>query len=1179
MIMRRRGSERSCSLYPGSRAIQATMVLVLLVILSSSIVTAANGFGSGGAPLPGGSGSGGAPLFSPYVESVVSMPSGATKIISEQALTCSNYGSPSVSAGGTYGTYNNCMAACANPANDGTYYSYGVITAPLYCNGKQIPGTPGQTSKTPVIFCVSPYNSATCALSANYCDCQQPSTGSIQGSSSWYRMDFTTTASFTDNHDAHSIALRERTAGTSTWSNYYQSFTCPTGTSCSKTITVHVPLTQSSIFNFGTSSTYCNQTGTGACWVNARFGDLWNNYRYASQSFNIDRIAPVETSGAGSPWFRAPDYVSSSGQAWWRDSVGYTARYNDQTTTADQSGLSSISIAQVNDATSSCPRYGTGSFTNYPVSGLSSSATQTMSYSGAGTPFHVCSYAADRALPAPGNRASMSHTSADYLDGQPPVSTASPAPGLWRAAPFTVSLGCTDTGGSGCKAFHVVSHSGTETASCPAAPYPVASSSVAASCAPNDDCRFSICAYAEDNVAHNETSHTYVYGVDRKAPTIGAFSAPALVTSRGQRWSGAGTVSFSVPLSDGSAADPGSGIASCEYRVTNGGSVGSWQTASCAHSTSTTIGASNVESSTATFSVSVGSSGQCSTQGANTCKVEVRVTDAVGNVRTASYAFGVDLTVPSCRVSNVDVTQTPPINHGYYNASSNTLYYGTPPSPVSYAVTLDSNDSSGAVPTSGVKSIAFPDLTSPGGTNASAPPLYPETFSATRSYAFNASDAQNGTFAFTVTDAVGNAATCDLKLYHDVVGPRVWQGDVNYSRMVAENASVALRYLDLWVHLNATDPSGIQAVEIKERNTTRFASQKGSPPQCDWSQPIDPARDRTIAFVPNGFFGPINSSFSGWSDLAANVTAEAVPGSCLRFYGVVYDGSGNLNTSAPRNKSVAIDAFPGTSPGAACSFFSTFDNCNDRSAYLDLNASRVQQYRTTACPGSCVDGRVQIIDRSGTATSAQGSDVSIQGITAKPWYRNVSAATGYYRLFNISDPTESGSTSRLYNFQATPPDAYKLFYSSAVVPKTIDERSYAFSSTVPPIYTVDFDIGLTPSDCTSSCTLSTDPGIGTCHVGCAGYNGCVNASGGPGFDSSSPAYKALQACDGLPLNAQTSAGGTSYACCTQPLSTPISTLTDPITIANASRIVRNERLVYLNGRIVKMITVLFSHSS
>lgn len=1152
------------------------------------------------------------------VQTIVKPPNGMPLItVSSSTLTCSDYGTNAVVSSGSFGSRVNCTSLCAqNPTGyEGTYYEYAQTTGTLTCAGAPIPSVPSTTPSSLVDFCVAG-TSTTCYQPDDYCDCSPPPAPTLTPLPGWYRKNQSVPVSLAYDESgggrANAYVVSEYpstipiynpfgggfggfggsptlTEQPGSWyqsagmcNNVKQSATQNLNL-CQATATILIGenwTSQFGLFGFTGYTAVCMNEGPAACTVRSQALNYWDLLGPTLiQSVNTDFTAPHTTFDG---WSRPPDYVQpGTGTAWYKDQVGYSLTCADNLGAAQSAGCFNIShLAE--PSTTACPA--SASMSSYDLYGHSTTSAYTSPPSGISCSSQLCAlklcyFSDDAALSRPGNVETQHASGNVTIDGLAPNTTNRTRGGIWRAANFTVTLACNDGAGSGCSAIHLHSNSGTNTVPC-SGPYTQPSLSgsntitTPAACAPGQACKFSICYYSQDHVGNIEPTRSTLFGVDRQKPVIGGFQASGLVVSNGENWSGPQTVSFTVPLSDGT----GSGIGSCEYRVTNGASVGAWRSASCR--TGSAVFGGEVDSSSASFQVKVGASGQCSVQGSHACTVEVRANDTVGNSQTASFSFGVDYTAPSCRVSSVSIPRTLPLVYAHFSAPTQTLAYGTPPAQQSYTVFVLSNDSNGAVNSSGIAKIVFPFLTSPGGSHIEAAPAYPKSTVSNWSYTFNASNTETGAQTFTVTDAVGNSATCSITLSHDTTGPRVWDGDVNYSHMVAENASVAIAHLDLWAHLNATDPSGIQAVMIKEQNTTRATGTSiGGSPECKPFPPIDPVRDRTIAFVRNGFFGPVSASLSSigptnWSRLVANVTAEAKAGSCLRFYGVVYDGAGNVNTSQPRAKEVAIDAFNGTSPDAACAFFSTFDNCNDRAGYL--NGLPVQAYETTACPGACVYGKVFVTtSRSGTKP-LQGAPVSIQGITGKPWYSTVSASDGYYQLLNISDRVGS-SLMRAYDFQARPPLLYRAFYSAQVVPRTLNEST---SHPYPPIYQVGFDIGLQRSTCTSACTSSTDPGVGTCHVGCAGFNGCLNASGGPGFDASSPAYAALQACDGLPVNSQTSANGKSYACCTQPLAGPqLPPIHDAVSVPNATHIVRNERLVYLNGRLVKMITILFQQKT
>lgn len=132
-------------------------------------------------------------------------------------------------------------------------------------------------------------------------------------------------------------------------------------------------------------------------------------------------------------------------------------------------------------------------------------------------------------------------------------------------------------------------------------------------------------AVAEDVHGDTAQSSTWTFTVDTSVST--QITGPSTST-----WYDSGTISVSVDDADDATT--------CEWRVDDGND-GTWDTNW--NSRSCPDGG---------FTVDVGSTGVCSTEGADECLVQVRAEDSAGNSNTDNAAFNIDLTPPTITLNS-----------------------------------------------------------------------------------------------------------------------------------------------------------------------------------------------------------------------------------------------------------------------------------------------------------------------------------------------------------------------------------------------------------------------------------------------------------------------------------------------------------------------------------------------
>lgn len=1125
---------------------------------------------------------------------IVERPGASDLTICSEPVTCDEFGNPAETCSiANWADRSICVNNCSQ--YDGVSRYYGRIEAyscATDAGPDQITNTPSETTRTTVTWCASgDWSSGSCSGSrtATYCDCVIPSAASIDGTSSWHRDDFTVSLRFTDDEHAWRIYTQQFDAlgGGSSAETLAQ--TCSdTGSpmTCSDTVTIDV----------GPSSAVCDTSGSNACRLEGRFVDYWLFERTASQTYDIDVTPPTTTFG---DWNRAPECPSSearcSGRNWFQNTVGY-----ELTCTDEHSGCDTIWTGSS----------GSGSVFATDVTGTSGSDEMRpflVDRTGqAASLVDVVYYSDDNAISDPGNTESLRSAPDVWIDGVAPDTTI-PQPTAWsRGDSFSVDVTCTDAGGSGCDTItYDASNIGTNDMDCsPGSSWNVDGESVTetythagTACEDDQICVFSFCAYSTDNVGHDSASESITVSIDRTKPTMdptdpdfdydptpGSGGSPTLDGSTDSWFNDDFDVTVSI-------VDDGSGIGACYYQVNGGGWI---EIAGC-NSGSAVIGDDGDLSITVTFPVTVGPGLMCESEGRDTCTIEFYAEDTVGNAMDPySETVSIDYTAPTCELRIVNEYQPSAPTYGndpFQNYSdtikthfyNNNISIATNDGTGDYEVVMDFNDTTNADPNydevSGIMQIIMPAITNDTSEitdlDMTAPTFARHTHS--RDYGFDPADDFNGTATVQVTDEAGNTNTCTFEVVQ-VPGGTIVINDVNFTFSHTSLDDAANLGFDAGFDIEIDAYSTTLGVTvgpamIRVLNSSGVEAVSGGPssylPNCG---PFDYSvshYDTPLISYDFGLYDEADDSLNATEEALLRAVLASGAGRCFQPYLVVNDSVGNYQVIMPSAwpsgidawRAIAMDGSTGTSAQDVCSLFGDFDNCNERARYL--NGHPVDQYLVDSC-ASCHEGTVSI--NRPPAAQYPGSLVSILGIE-RDGYRYVSdSPSGSYRLFNIdADP------ARPFTIQAAPTSADTLRFAAQAKTVTIDSASPldVDAGTFPPVGDTPFVIGFRASECTSSCTLSTDVGLGTCRLDCAGYNGCPNST-------NVEATRALTACDGLSAGFITNDGlGNNYLCCTSIANIDsVGEVGTDFTV-NASAIERNERLVYIGGRLVKLVVVTF----
>lgn len=1130
-------------------------------------------------------------------------------------VSCSDAGSFPLEL--RYGSYAHCRNRCLNYPNraDGTWQWHAYMPS-FSCAGPdpggfvpyEVPGSGAEVVQT-LFFCPRSGSGACSATPVDYCDCYAPTGASITARpNTWYRGGFTASATFTDNHDAYQLQSRNRNTGSPSWSGWSSWITCTDRSTCTENVPVVV------------SGSYCTATGTNRCQVQVAVRDYWHNDATATQTFNIDRIAPTSTHEI----LGIPDHTDSEG-SWYRSEVSIRVDSRDNVSTSDQSGLKTIFIERRYEfSTTQCSARGNIAYTPYGVSGLHDSATRTDSTLGV-EEVRFCYYAEDQAVTgasAIGNREPVRTTSARvWIDGEPPTTSIEPTPTEWtRDNSVEWTVRCDDGVGSGCDRTYYRSNARTDITSCPATytnnwTHPLDERTLSeTACPAGDTCLFTFCAYSVDNVGNEGDEVSVLYGVDQTPPRVDPFvyipgpKSPG--NPAGSTLSGATDTwfndDFSVNLT---FRDDGSGVHGCDYRI-NGGA---WQTAGCSGEGILLEGTDGDRIQTRTIDVPVGPSasgpaGACTSEGRDACTIEVRAVDGVGNEMqySESETVSIDWTPPQCELNWV--YQGDGSINQHYNDTLKTFYYNNNdsynPQEGTYTVEVlfwDETATHNGNDVSGIMITEFPELTGrendgdnyievldmfPGlSTNF---PVYLRNFT----YDYDAGSVyttlNNPPARVVVTDEAGNIGECNFSVIRDTEPPEPIVSVLTFDHVNLEDPSGFDP--NITVDLSARDPaeptdfdsgSGIRNAELYLINRSGYVGDRPYYyPECDvFDYVINPAELPRIGQSP---YGESEFDVSGDFDQAAFETVlESGRGQCFQIVGVFYDNVNNFAIVEPNtgvaggeNRTIAVDLYPGDGHVDACGFFGDFDNCNNRSAFL--NGLPVDRFLTTSCPGSCHNGTVSIVGGEIQQARVVLAGFADEGVVPDK-YQQTGTTLFPYRFYNITEGNLN-ERGRDYTIEATPLSPLSIYGTQSVSPVFIEgflgDPTEEDPDRYPIIDETHVLIGFRDELCTDQCTIQTPTLVGsTCVLQCAGIEGCPSAA------NDAEGYAVLEECvrQGANANTMITTGDETYLCCTENITdiAGVGTVSTEFEV-DATDVARSERVVMLGGRLVRMVVLTFN---
>ena len=1062
-------------------------------------------------------------------------------------VTCSTYGDTSIT--GTWGSYQDCRNRCN--AGQGTYYFHYGITPVLSC-GSNVPNTGIDRQGSAVNFCIQSSGSS-CVRNDNYCDCAPPLTPTLSSLTNWYNGNFQTTASYNDLHRVYQIQFNTNGAGWTALQNCPN--TNPGSTSCSATYDVKVG-----------SGQVCSTSGANACTVRARGYDYWNQpSNIGSKAYNIDLKAPTSIIS-----FSSPVAYNDGTYNWYKGNANYAITCNDN----GLSGCKTIYTQSLSPGSTACPSTG-GTYTGAPASGDPVTKSYSSSCNGQKCDLKICYYSEDKAISqasTTGNIGAPKASQRFMIDSVAPTTSINSPDSKWKGSGFPFTLKCDDTSGSGCNTIYYQNNQNTNDTSCPSVGSFSSSDNVAGSpsvgivtspshnagCPSGTTCKFSVCYYSSDNVGNTPaTPNSTVYGIDKTKPTVMPFiySPVRKDANADNKWENS---DFRATIT---VNDTGSGIAKCEYRILDNGNPTAWTDAGCP-SQSNSLANSATDSSSFTVPVTVGQGKDCSTNGIDTCEIQTRITDNVGNVNnTYSEKTSIDYIPPKpCTIINI--TEDSP--YSYYNASTKSLIYSTNQANAKGNFTVYVADYDNTSKTSGVSGpfkFTFPLTTSAGGTKTRLPVNPPqELWNSSWKYNFNQGDSFNSTVNVVVADQAGNTNKCSftVRLYNEY--PKLPSGAIAYNHQVWAHDH---DQLDFNINFNLDHVVGINNATIYERYATGSMDNTNWEPTCrnDW-QPNN---------LPLANMSPGSYSYTLKDNSSANFLQN---GECYQFRFDVCNNVGNCNsTSYGSNIYAQAKSF-----GNDCRVFGAFDNCNNRANTLaGQPVTQPNGQQAGYCPGSCVGGKVTISDGTGGSSPVDNSQVSIVGFETKPGYsvNTGNTGTGDYALFNITD------NDRPQTIRADPPpdkmSLYNPISQELYIPGPNNSMNDWMAS-YPAVKSLDLALGFASSTCTDSCTRTIDT-VPTCYSQCniAG-NMCAKNSDG----SANATYQdVLTLCSGKPKDFIVSYNDTyDVQCCTglnqNGQFVLLKKQDQKVTLnVSASNVVKSTRVVYFNGKLVKLVVALF----
>ncbi len=331
-----------------------------------------------------------------------------------------------------------------------------------------------------------------------------------------------------------------------------------------------------------------------------------------------------------------------------------------------------------------------------------------------------------------------------WNDSVGPSVNVSDGPGAWVNTPTAANILCTDTG-SGCdmtsRRFMIYPDTP------PIGGCPTQYSDYTGPGSPTTiNVHSYLCAAALDNTGFfgfsTAPQHPKEYLIDTVNPNT------TITNPSASSWQSA---NFLVQFTDTDLGGSGIDPTTCEYKIWDNGVYvpdASWRARSC-------LGQIIVQMS----------SGECDTEGSDTCRVEARVTDNAGNPGpTESRLFSIDSTPPpTCSLNTISQDS----GQEYQHFSGTTIFYNTVVGG-SFTVYINADDVGG----SGINRVVYPATVSGAGSDGTGPSPY------TWTYMWDGSDSYDAAATVTCVDNVGYLSTTQFTVDWDITPPV--GGSLNY---------------------------------------------------------------------------------------------------------------------------------------------------------------------------------------------------------------------------------------------------------------------------------------------------------------------------------------------------------------------------------------------------------------
>ncbi|MBI2060125.1 MAG: hypothetical protein HYT87_10170 [Nitrospirae bacterium] len=358
------------------------------------------------------------------------------------------------------------------------------------------------------------------------------------------------------------------------------------------------------------------------------------------------------------------------------------------------------------------------------------------------------------------------------------------------------------------------------------------------------------------------------------------------------------------------------------------------------------------------------------TWGAGTCSVtalactdgqtltlNMRATDGVGNVGTASTVTRTcDTAGSTCSVSSI----TEGTNPGDQHVSGATLYYRNAGAG-NFTVNVTASDGG-----SGVQKLVFPTTVSAGGEDTSSP--YSLAYSWTTSSTFD------GSAAITAHDNVGNTGTCSFTVTLDTMAPS--GGSVSITDGWYNTASVPVTFV------NGTDASSGLGQRLLQR------------------------RSATLSSGACGTYGSYTTIATDPSSSPYNDTTVA-NGNCYQYQFVVNDNVGNANTYSSASTArvdTAAPTFGGVTSATAVSASQIDLSWTAATDTVSVQANIVYEICQTTTSGGC-------LTFTATYTTTAGA-TSYPVVTLSP-------GTRYYFVVRAKDEANNVDANTVENSTVT----------------------------------------------------------------------------------------------------------------------------------------------------------------